>query len=172
MLQAKELLDHASRLVANASNSDADYRRAVSASYYAVFHLINGAVAEQTCPPAPHGLRGRFQRGLEHGLMKDTMANFLAHQSYGNYKKKTGVSCGFSQDIADIALAFGELQDARQLADYDVDDSRGIIDHSWASGWVNRARLVFDAWNRVRATDEAKFFLASLVFGRKWLKQP
>lgn len=170
MLQAKDMLDHASRLIANVSNTDADYRRAASASYYGVFHLINGAVAEQTCPPAPLGLRGRFQRGLQHGLMKETMANFLTQQSYGNYTNKTGVSCGFSQDIADIAQAFSELQDARQLADYDVEDSRGIVNHSWASGWVNKAKLVFDAWDRVKATDEAKFFLASLVFGRHWLK--
>ncbi len=104
--------------------------------------------------------------------MKDTMTNFLTLQSYGSYKMKTGVSCGFSQDIADIAQAFCELQDARQLADYNVDDLSGTVTRSWASGRVNQARLVFDAWDRVKATDEAKFFLASLVFGKKWLKQP
>jgi hypothetical protein len=172
VLQAKEMLDHASRLVGNAASTDADYRRAVSASYYAVFHLISAAVAEQACPPTPHGLRGRFQRGLEHGVMKNAMEIFQDQQKFPQHSTKLGIPCGFSSDIAEIAELFGELYYARQFADYEVEDSKGTVKHSWASGWVDKARLVFDDWDRAKSTEEAKFFLASLIFGNKWAKQP
>jgi hypothetical protein len=170
VLQARDLLDHASRLVANSSSTDADFRRAVSASYYAVFHLISAAVAEQACPPTPPELRGRFQRALDHKSMKNAMQSFVTLDSLKKLSTDTGITCVYSKDIADIARAFGQLYDAREFADYDVVDSGGTVDFSWASDWVDKVRLAFDAWDRVKSKDEAKLFLASLIFGNKRAK--
>jgi hypothetical protein len=170
VLQAKELLDHAGRLVANGASTDADYRRAVSASYYAVFHLISAAVAEQACPPTPPELRGRFQRALDHKSMKNAMQSFVTQDSLKNLTKDTGISCVYNKDIADIARAFGQLYEAREFADYDVVDSGGTVEVLWASDWVDKSKLAFDAWGRARSTDEAKLFLASLIFGNKRAK--
>ena len=50
---AEELLDHSSRLLAGDATAEVDYRRAVSAAYYAVFHLISAAVAAQVSPEEP-----------------------------------------------------------------------------------------------------------------------
>ena len=170
MLQAKELLDHAARLVANKTSTDADFRRAVSASYYAVFHLISGAVAGQACPPTPPELRGRFQRALDHKSMKNTMQSFVSLDSLKNLTNDTGISCVYNKDIADIARAFGQLYDAREFADYDVVDSTGTVKVQWASDWVDKAQLIFDAWDRAKSKDESKLFLASLIFGNKRAK--
>jgi len=170
VLQAKEILDHASRLLVAPASTDADFRRAVSASYYAVFHLISAAVAEQAYPPTPRELRGRFQRALEHRSAKNAMQSFVSHESVRGLAKEPGISCNYNQDIAEIAKAFGELQDARELADYDVVDSDGTVSFSWAKDWVDTATLVFDAWERVKSTDDARLFLAFLIYRNKRAK--
>lgn len=117
---AEELLDHASRLLKSPA-TEADVRRAVSASYYAVFHLIAAAVATQASPASPPGLSGRIQRVLEHRAMKNAMESFRTQDSCAKLSANIGIPCAFSFDLAEIAKAYGELQDARHLADYDVD---------------------------------------------------
>lgn len=52
---ADDLLDHSSKLISAPPVADIDCRRAVSASYYAVFHLIAAAVASQVSPQDPVG---------------------------------------------------------------------------------------------------------------------
>lgn len=130
---ADDLFDHASGLLAAPAIADIDCRRAVSASYYAVFHLIASAVAAQVSPQEPDGLRGRCQRALEHRAMKNAMARFLTQDGVRRLSEEIAVPCAFSQDIATIARVFGELQDARHLADYDVVDSESKVGLSWAS---------------------------------------
>ena len=66
--------------------------------------------------------------------------------------------------------AFGDLQDDRHLADYDVVDFGAKISLLWAKENLNKAKLLFDAWDRVQSTEEAKVFLAAVIFGNKWVK--
>lgn len=167
---ANDLLDHASKLIAGPVTADIDCRRAVSASYYAAFHLVSAAVAAQVSPQAPEGLRGRCQRALEHRAMKNAMARFLTAESVKRLSEEVAVTCAFSQDIATIAKAFGDLQDERHLADYDVVDAEGKVGLSWASESFDKAKLLFEAWNRAQASDEAKLFLAAVVFSNRWTK--
>jgi hypothetical protein len=159
-------------LLAAADAIDVDFRRAVSASYYAVFHLIAAAVAEQVSPQEPDGLRGRSQRALEHRAMKNAMARFLTPDSVKRLSEEVAVPCAYSPDLATIADIFEELQDERHLADYDVVDADGKVGLSWASESVDKAKLLIDAWNRAQFTGEAKLFLATVIFGNKWAKQP
>jgi hypothetical protein len=137
---ADDLLDHASRLLAAPAAADIDDRRVVSASYYAAFHLISAAVAEQVSPQEPVGLRGRCQRALEHRAMKNVMARFLTPDSVKKLSEEVAVPCAFSHDIAMIANAFGELQDERHLADYDVVDAKGKVGLAWASESLDKAK--------------------------------
>lgn len=170
MLQADEMLDHASRLLAGSASTEVDFRRAASASYYAAFHLISAAVASQASPPSPPGLRERCQRVLEHRTMKNAMGYFLTPESLKRLSIEIGVPCIFSHDIAEIAKAFGELQDDRHLADYDVTDAQGKVGLSWASECVDKAKRIFEAWDRSKSTDAARLFLASVIFGNRWAK--
>src|SRR5271168_1211493 len=126
--------------MATTTGTEADYRRSVSASYYAVFHLLSAAVASQACPPTPVGLRSKCQRALDHRVMKNAMASFLTQESLKRFSAETGISCIYSGDIADIAKAFGEVQEARHLADYDVLDSDGTVGFSWALDCVVKAK--------------------------------
>jgi hypothetical protein len=165
---ADELLNHASRLIADPAVAGIDCRRAVSASYYAVFHLLSDAVATQVSPPTPPGMSGRIQRLLGHRPMRDAMAPFSDSNKWNVFSTNLGIPCVYSPDLAVIAQAYAELQDARHLADYDVIDTKGTVGLIWASDCLDQARLAFDAWNRVKVTDEARLFLATLIFGVKW----
>jgi hypothetical protein len=165
---AEELLDHASRLLAPSAVAHVDCRRAVSASYYAVFHLLSDAVATQVSPKTPPGMSGRIQRLLGHRPMRDAMAPFTDSNKWNTFSTNLGIPCVFSPDLAMIAQAYTELQDARYIADYDVVDAKGTVGLLWASDCLNKARLAFDAWDRTKFTDEARVFLATLIFGVKW----
>jgi hypothetical protein len=103
--------------------------------------------------------------------MKRAMALFLTAESVKRLSTDIQVPCSFSQDLASIAQGFADLQDARYLADYDVLDSQAIVGFPWASNCVDQARHVFEAWNRAQSTEEAKLFLASLIFAERWRKK-
>jgi hypothetical protein len=165
---ADDLLDHASRLIVASPVVDIDFRRAVSASYYAVFHLLSGAAAAQVSPPTPPGMSGRIQRLLGHRPMRDAMASFSDSNKWNAFSTNLGISCVFSPDLAVISQAYAELQDARHIADYDVIDTKGTVGLLWATDCLDKAKLAFDAWNRAKSTDEARLFLATLIFGVKW----
>jgi hypothetical protein len=102
--------------------------------------------------------------------MKNAMEFFRTQESCAKLSANIGLPCGFSSDLAEIAKAYGELQDARHLADYDVVDSEGTIGLAWASNSFEKARRTFEAWQRVETTDEARLFLAALIFGNKWAR--
>jgi hypothetical protein len=165
---ADELVDHASRLLAAPAIAKIDCRRAVSASNYAVFHLLSDAVGTQVSPPTPPGMSGRIQRLLGHRPMRDAMAPFRDSKKWSDFSIDLGIPCIFSPDLAVIAQLYAELQDARHLADYDVIDAKGTVDLSWATDCLDKAKLAFDAWNRIKSTDEARLFLATLIFSVKW----
>jgi hypothetical protein len=165
---ADDLLDHASRLIVASPVARIDCRRAVSASYYAVFHLLSAAAGAQVSPATPPGMSGRIQRVLEHRPMRNAMIPFGDSKKWADFSAVLGIPCVFSPDLAVIVQAYAELQDARHIADYDVIDARGTVGFLWASDCLDKAKQAFDAWNRVKSADEARLFLATLIFGVKW----
>ena len=98
------------------------------------------------------------------------MARFLTPNSVIKMSEEIAVPCTYSSEISKIAKAFGDLQDDRHLADYDVVDFGAKISLLWAKENLNKAKLLFDAWDRVQSTEEAKVFLAAVIFGNKWVK--
>jgi hypothetical protein len=116
-------------------------------------------------------MSGRIQRLLGHRPMRDAIAPFSDQNKWNTFSTNLGIPCVFASDLAVIAQAYAELQDARHIADYDVVDAKGIVGLLWASDCLDKARLAFDAWNRVKSTDEARLFLATLMFGVKWVNR-
>ena len=102
--------------------------------------------------------------------MKNAMASFLTADSLSRFSSEIRISCTFSRDIAYVAKAFGDLQDARHLADYDVIDFEGKVGLPWASECVDKAERIFEAWDRAKSAETAKVFLASMILGNKWAK--
>jgi uncharacterized protein (UPF0332 family) len=169
MSLAEELLAHA-RFLANLdprTTSQANIRRAISAAYYAVFHLLAAEVAAQVSPGIPAGLRERTQRVLDHGQMLKVAKAF---SQAGSTRAKglpddIVLPNSVSQELASIANIFKELQEARHLADYDVLRQFNPID---ADTMARKAEKVFKDWKTEKGSSNTPVFLAAMIFGRDW----
>lgn len=143
----------------------ASLRRAVSTAYYAVFHLLAASAAGQASAVTPIGLCERVQRALEHGSMKEAAKRFES----GNLPDpvKNLVSNPLSAQLTAVARGFVRLQEERHRADYDLATRFG---RAQAQNAVALASQLFADWNAVRNTDDARVFLAALMFWKLWSK--
>lgn len=171
MSLAEELLEHA-RFLANLdprTTSQANIRRAISAAYYAVFHLLAAEVAAQVSPDLPAGLRERTQRALDHGQMLTVAKAFSeagkAGSRPGNVPVDIQLPDRVSKELSSIAKSFKDLQEARLAADY---DSLKRLDPTDAVTLVQDAERVFKDWKTEKGSNNAPVFLASLMFGKHW----
>jgi hypothetical protein len=171
MSLADELLDNARFLAKldERTTSQANIRRAISAAYYAVFHLLVAAVAEQVSPDTPAGLREGTHRILMHTQMLNVATAFSrTGASKVKYTPKDFVLPEpISKELALISKGFEELQAARHLADYDVMRQHYPAD---ALSLVKKAESIFEAWNTEKSSRNAPVFLAALIFGKDWNK--
>ena len=79
-----DLLDAASHLATRETRKpkQASLRRAVSAAYYALFHLLVADGAKRLSPAKPDGLSLVIQRAFNHGEMRNVCKSFAdGHQS-------------------------------------------------------------------------------------------
>ena len=109
-----ELLQQALDL-ANKNPSDpaqADLRRAVSAAYYALFHLlISETVAHWSLDSSRDGLARMF----EHRVMAKASERIRDAKLFPFIGQDPAVV----RQLRTVAKAFSRLQDERQIADYD-----------------------------------------------------
>jgi hypothetical protein len=153
-----ELLNLASA-ISNLSPHDAALRRAISTAPYALFHLLSEEVAEQASPANPPGLRDQVRRVLEHETMNKAASAFGATNPAPSVTQLLAMP--ISEDLKTVALAFKELQQNRYEADYNV---RASFTPEQVSGLLNRTSAAFLALKRERNSDNARLFLASLIF--------
>ncbi len=145
-IEPEKLLDAADRLAPARTGPGRPpytaHRRAVSTAYYAVFHVITERVAATVFPSADDTFRRRIRRWLGHGDIR-TVARWVS-QLQGTspgippphiQQLLSPPGGGQLLDFPTIFLADGflELNDKRELADYDHDavftrpDTRGHI---------------------------------------------
>jgi len=165
----KDLLEQA-RLLAQPGTGrgrprQASLRRAVSTAYYAVFHLLSADATAQASPAGPTGLRKRVQRSLQHTTMKT--AAYALQSNPPHPRILALISGAIPTPLLSVARGFVRLQDERHNADYDLADH---FDRSRVQGLIREAERVFRDWNTVRNTDEARIFLAALMFWNLWSK--
>jgi uncharacterized protein (UPF0332 family) len=170
MSLAEELLEHA-RFLANLdarNTTQANLRRAVSAAYYSVFHLLSAEVAAQVSPGSPAGLRERTQRALDHKQMLMVANSFSqAGARPSNLPGDILLPDSVSSGLARIAKSFKELQEARHVADYDAIKR---LDPTDVLTLVQKAEGVFSDWKVEKTSNNAPVFLASLMFWKLWNK--
>src|SRR5207302_5539888 len=96
----------------SASPTQADLRRAVSAAYYALFHLL---ISETVAHWRLDSSRDALARLFEHRVM------VKASDRIGDSKlfPFTGEDPAVVQKLSDVAKAFSQLQGKRHIADYD-----------------------------------------------------
>lgn len=140
-------------------------RRAVSSAYYGLFHFL---VAESCClifgrQHAQSVYRNTLGRAFAHTVMKQACVSFAG----GNLKETVikGLPRDSSgrypihQPIREIALAFRNLQDQRNLADYDRNER---FKRSDVLMLVHEAKEVVANFVALADSDDKRFFLTCL----------
>ena len=163
ILNPDHLLDQADRLIASTAGAprQVDLRRAISAAYYGVFHIIATAVADQF---AGAGRRTTPEyalayRRIDHRMLRALCTEITAGRLSSKYKQFVPAD-EFSNDLKTIAIAVVELQDKRQDSDYNPLIS---VKASDAKALIATARDAAARFGRL-SRDERRTFLCLLVF--------
>ncbi len=126
-----DLLEQAEHLVARERKrpKQASLRRAVSAAYYGLFHLLVADGAQLLSPKQPPGLSILIRRAFNHGDMRNVCKGFVqANVAAGRGRPSDGppdathALLTFPLELALVSVleAFVELQEARRQAEYDL----------------------------------------------------
>jgi hypothetical protein len=166
---AKDLLEQARHLALKEPQrpKQASLRRAASAAYYALFHLLVSEGARKLAPAMPPELRTRVQRAFDHNKMRDVCSIYLLPTLPPNAIVTHLVVAPLEPEFRSIADTFVELQEARHSADYDTSRPFDRNDVLQKIDLVERA---FSDWNIVKNKPNANVFLAALLLNRHWKK--
>ena len=171
MSLADDLLTHAEKLLGLESRKpkQVTLRRAVSAAYYGLFHLLTGeAAALYAADPA---MAARVGRTFNHNAMKKASQGFANSKLPKSLQDSgpSGVNFVVTPDLKFVAESFIALQLQRHCADYDLTKHFQKLK---VKALTTQARQAFDAWDRVKATDDARLYLACFLLWETWDKEP
>jgi uncharacterized protein (UPF0332 family) len=164
-----DLLEQAGHLASRERTrpKQASLRRAISVSYYAVFHLLVDDATKLILPgQGEKGSRGRVGRTFDHGAIKKVCLAF-----WGKLKASEDVVRlvqAYPQVPAELIVvisAFVDLQDARHEADY---NTARKYKRQEATSFVDVAREAFSAWRMIKNHPVARTYLIALVAWKKW----
>jgi len=141
----------------------ASLRRGVSASYYALFHLlVHEATSRMVTGVDRIALRHCLGRAFGHADMKTVAQQFATNQV--SPKLSPGLAGQPLQpQISRVAATFVDLQQARHEADYDTArrfTRQEVLD------LVDQAEQAFEDWSTVRTSVQADTFLVGLLAHR------
>ena len=120
-MNPQHLLEQAERLASAGVGRprQTDLRRAVSAAYYALFHLLTQDGAQRLTRRAE--FRPLVARKYEHGLMRDVSDRVAKNQLEEGFRS---LLPSWPDDVRQVASAIAELQGKRHRAEYDGPDIR------------------------------------------------
>ncbi len=128
-----ELMAHALNLIHSSPPTDLTLRRAVSAAYYAVFHLL---IFESVQHWDNAALRVVLGRAYDHSLMRTTSNRILDSREFPYTNEDPKIVAA----LKDIAREFSQLQLDRHFADYNLTEP---LDPGAALSQVKRAEKIF-----------------------------
>ena len=135
-------------------------RRAVSTSYYALFHLLVDEATKRMLRGSDRAaLRHCLARAFGHAVVRQVAQQF----SDDNVSRKLAPGLNgqaLQPELVRVASALIELQGARHEADYDLArrfTRREVLD------LVSQAEQAFADWSRVRGSIQADTFLTGLL---------
>lgn len=164
VLNTDHLLEQADELCASPSAGpprQVDLRRAISAAYYAVFHHLLTAAADEFVGVTKRRTAryALVYRSVDHRALRDLCNEARKPQPTSRYHPYLPTS-GLGVDIQAFAVAFLELQERRHAADYDPASRFKIADGQFA---IARARSAIARFDRSNST-RRKAFLSLLLF--------
>ena len=159
MSYSDDLIQHANFLVdLNVPNEpkQVDLRRAVSAAYYGLFHLLTSEAAQNWRHNRHHT---RFTRIFDHRPMKTCSSNIASKQPPAEPAKLAVFA-----KLKVVAENFVNLQQARHDADYD--NSR-VWSRTQAYEEILKAEVAIANWLNIREEEMAQDYLYDLLDSRR-----
>jgi hypothetical protein len=141
----------------------ASLRRAISAAYYALFHLLIDEAAKVLTRSKPATLRAQVRRAFAHVEMKDVCKSLIRKDS----KIVKVLPMPIEAELASVASAFVDLQEARHKADYDFSIPVNRVE---ALQKVSTVKKAFADWAVIRKSPNAAAFLTALLLQKRWAK--
>lgn len=155
------LLEQAFHLARRAKKrpTQADLRRSVSASYYALFHLLIDEATKRICRGNNHApLRHHLARTFQHSNMRNVAEQFSRGQTPRFLCSVFGTNT-LDKRLVFVASSFVLLQDARHDADYNLNVD--FFKHQ-SLEFANMSEDSFKFWKQIRNTIQADTFLIGL----------
>lgn len=137
----------------------ASLRRALSAAYYSLFHLLVDEAVRRMVSASWHPLRDCLKRAFDHGTMK-TVAQQFANDSVAPRLSPGLQSESLQPELMRVAETFVDLQQARHDADY---NTAWRASRSGTMGLIEQTEEAFLLWRTVRRTVQADTFLVGLL---------
>lgn len=136
----------------------ANLRRAVSASYYALFHLL---ISEATLNWKRPEQRASLARMFEHGKMKSASERQRAVcNHFLNSDPPAGPSLDRARHLHRVADTFFRAQQQRHTADY---DNSARWTRTEVTSQIKEVEKAFASWRAIRDEPDAQAFLISLL---------
>src|SRR5690348_4141837 len=158
MAYHEDLIQHAiflSELNLPNEPKQVDLRRAVSAAYYSLFHLLTTEAAQNW---RHQSQRDRFARLFDHGRMKTCSSRVSSRPL-----PVDPAEIPIATDLKLVADSFVKLQQARHTADYDKS-------HVWSRTqvWdvISEAEGAMAIWSNIREEEIAQDYLLDLMGSR------
>lgn len=129
-----------------------DLRRAVSAAYYGLFHMLTTEAAQNW---KHQSQRDRFARMFDHGRMKTCS---LRVSSRPLPVDSAGIP--IARDLKLVAESFVKLQQARHRADY---DNSKVWSRTQVWELIGEAEDAMAAWSNIREQEIAQDYLLDLM---------
>jgi hypothetical protein len=158
-----DLLEQAGHLAMRETKRprQASLRRAVSAAYYALFHILAAESTQKLLPPHPGSLRVQARRAFVHKDMRELCRQVSRPRPAGTIASLLTVP--IEPELRLVAEAFVTLQQARHEADYDLTATFNRVD---VLQLVQRAHSAVANWRAIRSRPNATIFLAALLIQR------
>jgi hypothetical protein len=164
----EDLLEHAFQLARLDPRrpKQVNLRRAVSASYYALFHLLTTEASRLYANEV--GLLARINRTYNHVEMRKVSTLFANSKLPKALQPPTG---GYATppELQNVADLFVKLQQARHEAEYDL---LRAFSRQQALRYAEWARDAFADWEKVKKTDDARLYLACFLLWKRWDEEP
>ena len=178
----KDLLDQARSLACEPHEKadkrgrpkQANLRRSVSTSYYALFHRLTNDATKLMMKGRFSRLRHFLARAFDHKIMKEAAEAFAININSNNQKERFLTKFKYvlkvkegeciSKELIEIASIFCELQESRHNADYNL---ALRLTRNEARALADKVERAFENLDCLKDTDEIAVFLASLLIYNK-----
>lgn len=169
MALANDLLLQATQLASidTGKPKQANLRRAVSAAYYALFHLLIDDGAASAGSKVSAAAKARIRRAFAHADMKTVCSQYAKASAAGSMNAQIAplLTWPLASDLKNVAETFVTLQEARHQADYDLSTKFSRID---VVGYIDITEIAFADWTTAKTTANAKIFLMDLLLRKTW----